>query len=229
MTMPSHRQVVQRRQLLTVSTTAIGVLSLAGCTVNSSGESDESEGSDNVDAETDDSNPEENTESSESPEESDAGSAGELVSEPVDSVVAVDESESVERPKNGVETLEGSFSINPDDGYGYHLEPLFAEEPTIIRWSITNERDPEHDFDVFFFTESQSGTYERVTRGTADQSIRYVPGGTVLGLEQSAERTVRIDPGKYYLVVDATEFGEAGANREERTIELTLKLEAWDA
>lgn len=228
---------MQRRQLLQVSTAAIGAISLAGCTINSGGESDDSENSESSEAESDES-PEENTESSESSDTADSSESSdesdsdtsdsddELVPE---SVEAVDEADSVERPENGVETQESTFSIDGDGEYGYHVEPITADEPAIIRWSITNERSPEHDFDVFFFTNPQIGTFGDVTQDGENKPIRYSPEGTVLGLEESAERTVKIEPGEYFIVIDATEFGEVGANREDKTIELTMKFEGWDA
>lgn len=207
---------MRRRQILKVSGAAIGAASLAGCTVNLG-----DAGSGSTDDDADESDPEENTEPSGSSDTSDStDSSDQSNADEGDNSDSSDSSDSSD--DNGIETVSETLSISSDDDFvRLRMQP---EQEAIITWSVENELSSDLDFDVFLLSEPEYSIYQQNVNGD-NREFRYIQDGTIQGIRESAEATVRLDPGTYYLVVDNTDIGDAGDFGEESTRRVTLSVE----
>jgi len=111
-------------------------------------------------------------------------------------------------------------------GPGYYQVPIEFDQQFTINWKVTNQRSSEYDFDVFLFGESEYQTYLDYTNDRDSHRPEYYPGGSAQGIVDSAVRTATLSAGKYRLLVDNSDYGDAGDIGSEAGREVTIDLHA---
>lgn len=124
-------------------------------------------------------------------------------------------------PQGPPETYSQRFGIIAGDYYRLGAQDGSRFE---LSWTATITDETPGPFDVFLFTTEQYANYQELVDGS-DGELSFIDAGSVQGIDTTATRTVRLDPGLYSLVVDNTRLGAAtGAVAEER-LEITLEAE----
>jgi predicted patatin/cPLA2 family phospholipase len=117
------------------------------------------------------------------------------------------------------QTNNETISIEGGTGFAIRIQ---IPESFILQWTVENESSTDLDFDVFLFTESGYREYLEVVRGESGDPT-YIVGGTVQDIETSARATVTMKGGRYRLVVDNSDIGDAGDSGAERTRKVSIK------
>lgn len=197
-----RRNFKTRRGVLTLTGGALA--GLAGCI---EGESDDSGSNDVSDSSSDD-------------DDSDSGSVDE--SEPIETPAETPtEADTVEYNQSFTETanVPGGSYIGTSVGF---------ENEFTLEWRVVNELDSSADFDVFLFSESEFQIYDAMIEGESRRP-KYYTEGSVQGIEESASRTITLSGGNYALVVDNSDYGDAGDFGTEDTRRVTLTAETREA
>jgi len=114
-------------------------------------------------------------------------------------------------------------TVSVSAGRNYHAVEVERETRFVLRWSVSNDRGANTDFDVFLFTEREFEAYRRVVAG-GDGAPEYIESGTVEGVRESASATVALDPGRYRLVVNNAPLGDAGASGRSVPIRAQVRV-----
>lgn len=113
-------------------------------------------------------------------------------------------------------------------GGGYYQFSIEPDTEATLEWSVQNELDTSNDFDVFLFTQSEFEIYDEMINGDSRRP-EYISEGTAQGIEQSTTRTVTLSEGNYRLVVDNSDYGDAGDFGQEDTRRVTMTREIREA
>jgi len=130
-------------------------------------------------------------------------------------------------PTDTAEYVDESYTRNIEGG-SYLAYGLEYENEFTLEWTVVNELDSSADFDVFLFTADEARIYDEMIRG-GDRRPRYIEEGTVQGIEERASETVTLNGGRYAVIVDNSDYGDAGDFGEEDTRRVTLTVETREA
>ena len=119
-----------------------------------------------------------------------------------------------------LESLTETWDVPRRGYYQYSIKP---DNEVTFEWSVQNELDSWADFDVFLFSRSEFEIYVDMIEGDSKQP-EYISGGTAEGIEQSASRTVTLNSGNYRLVVDNSDYGDAGDSGQEGRVTMTMEV-----
>ena len=162
-----------------------------------------------------------------SPAENDAGDGGGGGSDGEDGGSGADPTDSPTPEPTDSPTPDYStsrtetFSIEGESGAQVQFD---IPVDFILQWSVRNELSQDLDFDVFLFTESEYQEYVDTIRGdSADPD--YIADGTIQGIREQAGTTATLRGGEYRLVIDNSDYGDAGDFGEESTRRVTLSVE----
>lgn len=130
------------------------------------------------------------------------------------------ESDDVDFPKySGTVSISGdedywSFKIQKDSSFG-------------LRYTVTNMKSEDYDFDVLVLSQEQYGNYiqEIVDSGPVIEDITQLSSK---GVTSEAQKSGELDAGTYYFVVDNTDISDAGDIGSENTREVTIEMETYD-
>jgi len=114
------------------------------------------------------------------------------------------------------------------EGEGYIAYGLEHENDFTLQWTVVNELDTSADFDVFLFTAAEARIYDELVSG-GNRRPQYIEGGTEQGIRESASQTVTLRGGRYVLVVDNSDYGDAGDFGTEDTRRVTITVETREA
>jgi len=123
------------------------------------------------------------------------------------------------------QTFEKTTNV---EGGLYYAATAGFRESFILQWTVENELNASADFDVFLFSADEFGIYDDMIQGDSRRP-RYFEEGTVQGIEESASRTVTLAGGDYVLVVDNSDYGDAGDFGKEDTRRVTVTIETRKA
>lgn len=130
--------------------------------------------------------------------------------------------------ESGDTTLQTINETTNVRGASFVSFPVSHSEPFVLDWTVRNERSPEYDFDVFLFTASEFQKYEDEVDGEwVDSSA--IHRGSEQGITGRASESVRLDGGRYVLVVDNTDIGDAGDFGTESRRRVSMSIETTTA
>ena len=81
---------------------------------------------------------------------------------------------------------------------------------------------------MFLFNVAEFENYDELIRGE-DRDPEPISQGSAQGIEESATRTVTLEGAQYYLVVDNSDYGDAGDFGTEDTRRVTIAVETRKA
>lgn len=114
-------------------------------------------------------------------------------------------------------------------GPGYYQVPLNTDDRALIEWAVTNRRSSEYDFDVFLFDDDEYQTYLDYANDRDSHRPEYYVEGTVQGITDSASRTITLPAGNYHLLVDNSDYGDAGDIGSEAARRVRIEIVAGPA
>lgn len=119
----------------------------------------------------------------------------------------------------------GTVAISGDDDYWsfkIQMESSFG-----LRYTVTNGKSDDDDFDVFVHSQEQYGNYLQEIRDTGP-AIEEIEKLSSQGVRSEAQKSGELDAGTYFFVVDNTDIGDAGDFGGESPREVTIELETDD-
>ncbi|WP_436909936.1 hypothetical protein [Halosimplex marinum] len=165
-------------------------------------------------------------------EEQDVGDALDDVEFPTDSPTPEDDSEPVIETVDVDDLTDFPEHFSHSDthtvpGPGYYQIPVEFDSEFSMNWTVTNQKSGDYDFDVFLMAEDEYQDYLDYIDDEDSHRPQYYTDGTVQGIEASASRSLTLSAGKYRLVVDNTDYGDAGdwGEEEDRRVKIEISAE----
>lgn len=119
-------------------------------------------------------------------------------------------------------TFSGTETISGDsDFWAFEFE---MKDEFILSYTIANQKASEFDFDVFVFRPDEFAEYEAKIAGKSG-SPNSIYKASEEGVQDTAEKSVKLNGGTYYLVVDNTDIGDAGDWGAEETRSVRIEIE----
>jgi len=109
-------------------------------------------------------------------------------------------------------------------GPGYYSVSFGRDSQFIINWTVTNQRSSEYDFDVVLMSESEFQTYVDYVNDESSHRPEYYADGSRMGVTDEATRTATLAAGDYRLVVDNSDYGDAGDVGDEASRKVRIQL-----
>lgn len=153
----------------------------------------------------------------------------------------VQEKEDMADGSNGASPSDGSSGDNEEADFPSHSgthsisggEDFWSMELDIpvkfeIDYTVTNQKEPKYDFDVFVFDKGEYQDYKsRVGGGATNPNA--INKASVENVKEEGERTATLSAGVYYFVVDNTDIGDAGDWGAEDTRKVRVELSTQEA
>jgi hypothetical protein len=114
-------------------------------------------------------------------------------------------------------------------GPGYYQISFGFPGSFIVHWTVENMASSERDFDVFLMSSSEFEIYLDYINERSSRRPEVYNGGSAQGVTTSATRTATLEAGKYHLVIDNTDLGDAGDIGSEASREVRITLETKKA
>ncbi|ELZ22771.1 hypothetical protein C475_16756 [Halosimplex carlsbadense 2-9-1] len=95
-------------------------------------------------------------------------------------------------------------------GPGYYQIPVEFDREFSMEWTVTNQKSGDYDFDVFLMAEDEYQDYLDYINDEDSRRPEYYVDGTAQGIEASASRSLTLSGGTYRLIIDNTDYGDAG-------------------
>jgi len=96
-----------------------------------------------------------------------------------------------------------------------------------LRYTVTNEKSEDHDFDILVLSPEQYDNYLQEIRDTGP-AVEEIERVSAQGVQSDVRVSGELDAGTYYFVVDNTDIGDAGDFGSESTREVTVEVETYD-
>jgi len=122
-------------------------------------------------------------------------------------------------------SYSGTVTISGDDDF-WSFELDMSDNFT-LSYTVTNNKSDSLDFDVFVFNQEEYDNYIETVQGNSS-SPDAIDSASSEGVRTSASKTVDLDAGTYYFVVDNTDIGDAGDWGSEETREVQIEFQTGE-
>jgi hypothetical protein len=124
-------------------------------------------------------------------------------------------------------TYADELSVTAADGYT--AWGVDRSEAFVLEYEVVNRRSDRHEVDVLLYAAPTFESYRAVVTGEEGGDRPTCMEGSALGVASEVQRSVALDAGTYYLVVDNSGLGEGAAGTEETRrvrVEATVRVQS---